>query len=86
MIIYRAYFNSFQNAPQCWSVDEGTIDTEINVCGIFTVGCQVVSRTLSEPERAAVDSERQPVAWLEIPASRMRIEKGLAVFYPLTWS
>jgi hypothetical protein len=57
---YRVYFNSKADAPNCWSIDEGTIDTEIHVAAVHLVDVRLVSRL-----NLAADNIREPKAWFE---------------------
>ena len=57
---YRLYFNSKADAPNCWSVDEGTIDTEIQVASVELIGARIVSRLNLD-----ADNIREPRAWFE---------------------
>lgn len=76
---YRVYYNRVLDWPQCWSVDEGDWRSEINVCGFAIDQCAVVSRELPPDQRARVDRDREPVAWLEV-AGVLAIERGHALF------
>ncbi len=75
---YRLYFNRCEDFPQIWSIDEGTVATEINVCGFELSGC--VAGSGRTPEFAAVDSAREPKAWLAVDAHDLRVVGGVAVF------
>jgi len=76
---YRVYFNRALEAPQCWSVDEGTQDSEINVIGFRIVGAEASSKTLAPGTK--VDHHNTPFAWLEVLARELVLENGVAVFY-----
>ena len=73
-MIYRAYYNKHSDAPQVWSIDEGTQDSEIHVLGFVTEG-KVQSRW--NGERSQPDC---PVAWIEIKADGFRVLNGIAIF------
>jgi hypothetical protein len=76
---YRVYFNRAREWPQCWSVDEGTQDTEVNVCGFQIDGCAVASRSLPPGARTGLEADRHPFAWLEVDGV-LTIDGGHAVF------
>lgn len=59
--LYRVYFNSKAAAPNCWSVDEGTIATEIIVSSIELIGVDSVTRL-----NLAADNVDDPKAWFEV--------------------
>lgn len=61
MRIYRVYFNSKADAPNCWSVDEGTIQTEILVASVEFLHDDVVSRL-----NFRADNVHEPKAWFEV--------------------
>ena len=72
---FRAYFNRRSEAPQVWSVDEGSQETEINVKGFVIHGCTVNAQF--NGQRPNNDS---PVAWIEIEADTYRILDGVVHF------
>ena len=77
---YRAYFNRKNEAPQVWSCDEGSQESEVNVIGfICHRGCEIESRYNGTKPNA--DS---PSAWIEICANDMYLAGGIAhfVMYP----
>lgn len=75
---YRVYFNRCEDFPQIWSIDEGSVETEVNVVDFRASGCIVTSGRA--PDFSALDSNREPKAWLEIQASSVRLVVGFAVF------
>ena len=75
---YRLYFNRCEDFPQIWSVDEGTIATEVNVIGFVLRGCG--ARDGRVEDFGAIDAAREPKAWLLIEASSLVIERGIAHF------
>jgi hypothetical protein len=75
MKLYRLYFNSKADAPNCWSIDEGTIDTEIQVASIELVSVQVVSRLNLD-----ADNVREPKAWFETNGT-LRIDDNRGVIF-----
>lgn len=78
-MIYRVYFNREREWPQCWSIDEGGQETEINVCGVsFGPGVRAVTRTRRAPDVNPGDSS--PFAWIEVGANYMDIRGGIAYF------
>jgi hypothetical protein len=78
--MYRAFFNRHREAPQVWSIDEGTQASEINVIG-FVVGpaCFAISRYNGEKA-----NDNTPSAWIEIHADYYYIKDGVVYFsrYP----
>lgn len=70
---YRVYFNSKADAPNCWSVDAGTIESEIIVASIQFVEVNLVSRL-----NLSADNVRDPRAWFEV-RGRLSIEGNHAV-------
>jgi len=79
-VTYRLYFNRCEDFPQIWSIDCGSIDTEINVIGFLALGCAIAPGRAAD--FAAVDATREPKAWINIQASDVRIDAGVAVFEP----
>jgi len=61
MNTYRVFFNNKADAPNCWSVDTGTIDSEIIVASIQLLGVDLVSRL-----NLSADNVREPKAWFEV--------------------
>jgi hypothetical protein len=59
--LYRLYFNSTSDAPNCWSMDEGTIHSELQIASIKLINVQVRSRL-----NLAADNVREPKAWFEV--------------------
>ncbi len=59
--LYRVYFNSKADAPNYWSVDAGTIASEIIVASIELVGAHLVSRL-----NLSADNVHDPKAWFEV--------------------
>lgn len=61
-MIYRAYFNRLSEYPFCWSIDEGTQDTEISVMAVIILPpCVVTTHCLDERPNS-----ESPVAWIEV--------------------
>jgi hypothetical protein len=79
MPIYRWYFNRCEDFPQIWSIDEGTIESEVNVIGV-RVGCTAMITSGRAEDFSTVDSKREPKAWVTIDAARCVLDKGWAVF------
>ncbi len=76
MRAFRAYFNRKREAPQVWSIDEGTQDSEVNVTRfICHAGCKVESRY-----NGAQPNDDSPSAWIAIQADDMRVRNGVAHF------
>jgi hypothetical protein len=75
MMLYRVYFHKKENAPQVWSVDEGSQDTEIHVQRVSFVNCNVWTNTNREAQPS------QPSGWLEVLAQRMELSGGCVTFY-----
>lgn len=80
MNTFRVYFNRKREAPQVWSVDEGTQASEVNVTAFFiSDGCTVRSHYNGEKP-----NEDTPSAWMEVTADYYYIVDGVARFtrYP----
>lgn len=73
---FRAYFNRKREAPQVWSIDEGSQSSEVNVKAFFADDCAIHSRYNGD----AVNDD-SPSAWLEIDAEGYAIAGGVAMFY-----
>lgn len=74
MRLYRVYFNRLNEAPQVWSVDEGTQASEINVSTVSLVRCNAVTRAdLDE----TVNRDR-PKVWFEV-VGELQVVDGVAV-------
>jgi hypothetical protein len=72
--LYRVYFNRLNEAPQVWSVDEGTQDSEINVTAVTLVDCFAETKV----DLGETDTENRPKAWIEVRGS-MVIVGGVAI-------
>lgn len=73
---FRAYFNRKREAPQVWSVDEGTQATEINVLNwVASECCRVESRYNGEKV-----NEDTPSAFVEITAIGFHVSHGICYF------
>lgn len=73
---YRVYFNRHREAPQVWSIDEGTQESEVNVIDWFThQGCTTRSRYNGEKP-----NDSSPSAWMEVNADNYYIVGGVAYF------
>lgn len=73
---YRVYFNRKREAPQVWSVDEGTQESEVNVCGfVIHQGCYTSSHYNGEKP-----NEDSPVAWIEVHADYTYLANGIMNF------
>lgn len=74
--VWRAYFNRHREAPQVWSIDEGSQETEVNVIRFEChQGCELVSHYNATPA-----NDDAPSAWLVITAEEMSVRKGVAHF------
>jgi hypothetical protein len=74
-MIYRVYFNRFNEYPWVWSVDNGTQDTEVNVMAVIILPpCVTTSHCLDEPP-----NDDSPVAWIEV-SGELEIVKDIAYF------
>lgn len=80
MKTYRLYFNREKDWPQCWSIDEGTQATEINVCGVRLSGVRAEARLRPQGDVAKEDQEKVPAAWLEVEAEGLVLTEGVAHF------
>jgi len=74
---YRIYYNRKADWPQCWSIDEGTQASEINVCGFRLVDVIAESHTLPIAEHGIVNPDNSPFAWITVTGV-LRIEEGIA--------
>lgn len=74
MQLYRVYFNRLNEAPQVWSVDEGTQASEINVSAVSLVNCNAITRC----NLAETDTENKPKAWFEVIGD-LSVVDGVAV-------
>lgn len=80
---YRLYFNRCEDWPQIWSIDRGTVASEVNVCGFrFAPGVQVVDgRAENIASLTPEQRQREPIAWCAVTASGLRIvDDGIAWF------
>lgn len=66
-MIYRLYFNRCEDFPQIWSIDQGTVETEINVADFRTEGHVTVIAGRA-PDFSAIDSAREPKDWAAVDA------------------
>jgi len=69
---WRIYFNRIEDAPQIWSVDEGSHASEINVQGI-----QIISRD-TETGQNLEAKDPEPKAWMWV-VGRLEVKDGCAV-------
>jgi hypothetical protein len=67
MKTYRVYFNRRSEAPQVWSVDEGTQASEINVQWVSFDGVSINS--YFNPAVTREQAEFEPSAWLQLFAN-----------------
>lgn len=74
MKLYRVYFNRLNEAPQVWSVDEGTQASEINVSAVSLVNCDAETKV----DLAETVNRDRPKAWIEV-RGELRITNGVAV-------
>jgi hypothetical protein len=72
-MIYRAYYNKTEEYPFCWSIDNGTQQTEVNVMAVIILP-PCVATTHCLDERPNDDS---PVAWLEV-SGELEIKNDIA--------
>ncbi len=78
-MLYRVYFNRKREAPQVWSIDEGTQASEINVASFFIgTGCTARGRYNGQPA-----NDNSPSAWLEVSADQYFVARGMAMFVRL---
>lgn len=73
---YRVYFNRSEDAPQVWSLDEGSHASEINVQGIQVAG----NVPLASAYNPAAELP-EPKAWFELEA-HLAIRGGVAFLVP----
>jgi hypothetical protein len=76
---YRLYFNRKSEFPCCWSVDEGTQETETNIIGFVLDGVRAESQVMTTAERGILDPNNVPFAWMNV-TGRLRLQAGLAYF------
>jgi hypothetical protein len=71
---YRVYFNRAEDAPQVWSIDEGSHSSEINVQAVvaFTTADSNYNLSAVYPE---------PKAWFEYEGT-LEIKSGIAYIHP----
>lgn len=70
--MHRVYFNRQTDAPNCWSVDNGTIQTERIVARI-----ELVNVTVQSKLNLSADNVHEPKAWFEV-AGRLELKNGVA--------
>jgi hypothetical protein len=76
---WRVYFNRSAEAPQVWSVDQGSINSEINVRG-FDIGYGCTAHEGYDSKVVKGDT-RHPRAWIVVTADVMTIDcHGNALF------
>lgn len=73
---YRIYFNRAADAPQVWSVDEGSHASEVNVQGVQVAG-NVPLATAHNLDA----QEPEPKAWMEAEG-QLVVRGGVAVIVP----
>ncbi|HEY1808862.1 MAG TPA: hypothetical protein VGG42_09885 [Acidobacteriaceae bacterium] len=74
---FRAYFNRKSEAPQVWSVDEGTQESEVNVKEyLIPPGCGAQSHWNDTPA-----NNDTPAAWITVTARGYKIIGGTLIFY-----
>lgn len=78
MATWRVYFNRRNEAPQVWSVDEGTQATETNVIDWKLHRCNADSHY--DPAIKNTDPDH-PTAWFTVPHAKLRMEGGVAHFF-----
>lgn len=73
MKMYRVYFNSKADAPNCWSVDEGTIQTERLFTSVEFINADLVSRL-----NLSADNVYEPKAWFEVSGT-LQLQESHAI-------
>lgn len=73
MKTYRVYFNSKADAPNCWSLDEGTIQTERLLTSVEFIHADLVSRL-----NLSADNICEPKAWFEVTGT-LQLQEGHAI-------
>jgi hypothetical protein len=77
MKIFRVYFNRKREAPQVWSVDEGSQESEVNVINfVVSEGCNAHGHYAGIPP-----NDNSPSAWMVVRADGYWISNGVAIFY-----
>ncbi len=77
MKIYRAYFNRHADWPFVWSVDEGSLDTEIKVKEIVNNGAESISVYDHE---VAIGDQEKPRVWFQFSCAKLSILHDVAYF------
>lgn len=74
---FRVYFNRKREAPQVWSIDEGSQESEVNLQAfVIGPGCTAISHYNGQPP-----NEDSPSAWIEVQAHGYEITRGAAYFF-----
>jgi hypothetical protein len=71
---FRIYYHDSSNRPRVWSVDEGTLATEVHVKAIVVKGCTMTSM---------VDFDHVPggpAGFFAVFASRYELRDSTAIF------
>lgn len=74
-MIYRIYFNTAEEAPFVWSVDEGTQESEQTVLAVIVLPPCVTTTHYSGEKRNTLT----PIAWLEV-SGELEIKDDVAYF------
>lgn len=75
MTKYRVYFNRHNEFPQVWSIDEGDVETEVNVKQLIMVDVRAVTHYDSTG-----DNVNTPKAWFEVHG-RLEVRAGVAYIF-----
>lgn len=74
MARHRCYFNNFKEYPLLWSVDKGSIATEIKVRDWILIGATARTRV-----NLQADNVNDPKTWVEVEASELEIMNEIAI-------
>jgi len=76
-MFFRVYFNRKREAPQIWSIDEGTQATEVNVINFQLLpGCTAKGFYTAEPV-----NDNSPSAYMIVEADYYNVHQGIAYFF-----
>ena len=74
MARFRAFFNQLNELPYLWSVDQGSIATEIKVRDWILIGATARTRV-----NLQADNVNDPRTWVEVEASELEIVNEIAI-------
>ena len=78
MKTFRVYFNRDKDWPMVWCVDEGSIDTQIRCCCVYTT--EAIAHTwhtvLGPNKTDGKVAPNEPIAWVEV-VGVLRVDSGV---------